>query len=240
MRTIIQDTFTLSIDREKRGMLALLAVMAAAACAEMVPAELSGVLHGETGAFELGSVGLLGAASLIGLGGALHRASRARWSAALVLLALLLRELDFQKRFTYRSIESVGFYTRPIASLQEKLLAAAVLATCAVAAFVLARAAWRAYRSGAVRVGDWARPVVLAVVFVGSALVSEKLLHRVVAEEVFESAFAACILTLAWRLRPEGRARGLDRAGGMAEVPSTKSLAASTRARDDDEERFAA
>lgn len=239
MNKTFLDILKIPSDLGSRGLLAVLVVLAAATCAELAPPGLAGALHGETGVLEIGSAGVLGVAALVGLAGAVHRPSWVRWSAALVLLALVLRELDFQKRFTYRSIESVGFYTRPIASLHEKLVAAAVLAACAVAAFVLARLAWRAFRSGAVSVGAWTRPAVLAGVFVGTALVSEKLLHRVVAEEVFEAAFAVCVLALAWRLRPWSEP-GLDRTGELAAVPSTNWAATEARAWDDDEERKAA
>ncbi|MBE2214364.1 MAG: hypothetical protein IAE82_10875 [Opitutaceae bacterium] len=204
MRTKILDT----IDSPRRSALlaglAVCLVAALAAGAEVLPPGSGGAtLRGEYGVLELGSAGLLAAAVVAALAGAMRRPSAVRWCGALLLAALLLRELDFQKRFTYRSIESVGFYTRPIASVHAKILAGLVLATCAIAAWVLARSVWRQWRTGG-GIGSrrWTLPAGLASVFVGSALLSEKVLRRTVAEEMFEFAFAGCILALAWRLRP--------------------------------------
>ena len=49
-------------------------------------------------------------------------------SATVMALWMFLRELDFQRRFTPRSVESIGFYTRGTIPLQMKLVVLAILA----------------------------------------------------------------------------------------------------------------
>jgi len=178
------------------------ATLAGAALLEGWSARTGVRLHAEGGLLEVASVVVLGAAAILGVAWAFQRPTLTRWAGAAVLAVLVLRELDFQRRFTYRSIESIGFYTRPIASVEAKIVALSILLSCAVALAIVARAAWRRWREVGDRTDPAIRHAALAAAFVGSALVSEKFLGLLVAEESFELAFAGAVLALAWSARP--------------------------------------
>lgn len=94
---------------------------------QLLPPEISEPIVEESGPVENASALLYA----IGLAVALLQLSRFRtlpWlSGTMMLLWLMLRELDFQKMFTYRSVESIGFYTRPIAPWWQKVLAIFIL-----------------------------------------------------------------------------------------------------------------
>lgn len=176
-----------------------------AGVAQALPAELSDYLKAEDGPFEVVSAILLAAAAIIGWVAAVRAPSAVRFAGAAVTTALLLRELDFQKRFTYRSIESVGFYTRPIAPVAHKVIALGALAALGTALLLLARAAWR-HLPRAIRSRErWVGTALAAGAFVSGSLTSEKFLGFTVAEEVLEAGFAGAIVVLAWQLSELGR-----------------------------------
>jgi len=99
--------------------------------------ELARHLASEDGIFEQGTAGFLIAAVVLALVTSVVRRS-ATWLATGVLFACVtLRELDFQKMFTYRSIMSLGYYTRDVAPVGEKLLVLLLITPCLLAIFYL-------------------------------------------------------------------------------------------------------
>jgi hypothetical protein len=117
-------------------------------------------------------------------------------AAALVLLGLFLREMDYQKLFTPRSIESIGFYSSQSIPLSIKLVALGALAPFAAAGLFLVLAASRAVRNTPAPVRPWLVPALVAVGLLGSAQLSEKFLPARfhVVEETSELAFAAVLV----------------------------------------------
>lgn len=117
-------------------------------------------------------------------------------AAAFVLLGLFLREMDYQRLFTPRSIGSIGFYSNQSIPLSMKLLALGALAPFAAAGLFLGLAASRAVRTHPASLRPWLMPALVAVGLLGSAQVSEKLLPSRfhVVEETSELAFAAVLL----------------------------------------------
>lgn len=178
-----------------------LVAVAGALLLQGLPESTSAFLRSESGPFEMGSIVLLGAAAALAAWQFAGRPSWTRIAGLACVAGLLLRELDFQKRFTYRSVESFGFYTRPIASWSEKVIAATVLLALAAAGLHLARAAWRHLPRAIARGESWVRAVPMAAGLIALGLVSEKFLHLLVAEEVFETTFAVVVLGIVWQCR---------------------------------------
>ena len=129
---------------------------------------------------------------------------KAVWlSATAILLWAYLRELDFQKLFTYRSVESIGFYTRPHASLGLKLLVIAILAPFAAAGLHLAWFAKRQFIPALKARQPWVKQLCALLLLVLAALASEKLFagSAEIFEEVSELGVGAMALLLAWHCR---------------------------------------
>jgi hypothetical protein len=118
-------------------------------------------------------------------------------SILLVLVWLCLRELDCQKRFTPRSIESIGFYTRPDIAPSMKLLALLAYSPFAAAGLHLGWMGFLEIRTTAPPRAAWWRTLRLAGALLIVALVGEKLMPRwwQILEEVFELGFA-CLIVL--------------------------------------------
>jgi len=89
---------------------------------ESLPAETARAWVAESGPFEVASAVFYGMAALLAGFHLLQQMTVTRLAAWTMLVWACLRELDFQKRFTYRSIESIGYYSRPQAPWSEKLL----------------------------------------------------------------------------------------------------------------------
>ena len=119
-------------------------------------------------------------------------------SAALAAFWLYLRELDYQRQFTPRSIESLGFYFSPAIPLKMKLITIAALLpfmTAGLHLLITARTAIpQAFRTGQV----WVGYLLLAAGLVLLALLSEKVIKEPtnIVEEVSELTFAVFILLL--------------------------------------------
>ncbi len=183
-----------------RPLIVLMAATVLAACAaQALPAGSAQGLNREDGPIEIGSALVLAVGACIAIGSTLRRMSLVRLAGAVVVTSLLLRELDFQKRFTYRSIESIGFYTRPIASLTEKVVALAILSVLACAVWILARAAWLRLAHAVRQREAWLGSITAAGVLVACSLISEKFLGFTVAEEVLEAGFAGVVVALCWQ-----------------------------------------
>lgn len=174
-------------------------VVVLACAAQALPAGMAPSLNREDGPFEIASAVILAIAACLAVAAAVRRFSLARVAGTLVTTGVLLRELDFQKRFTYRSIESIGFYTRPIASLTEKLVALTILAALACAVWIVARTAWRRLTHALRERESWLGSVSTAGVLVACSLAAEKFLGFTVAEEVLEAGFAGVVVALTWQ-----------------------------------------
>lgn len=155
----------------------------------------------EGGVFETASVFFFSLALAILLFQLVRAFSPLRFASAAMLLWAVLRELDFQKRFTYRSVESIGYYSRSHAPWSQKILVLLILAPFVVAGLFLVRELYRRFVPACRERHAWTSNVVGAVLLLLFAGVSEKIFHLPIAEEVFEAGFALLILMLVWESR---------------------------------------
>lgn len=137
---------------------------------------------------------------VVGLLFAVAQAERTRsplWVAvSLMMLWMLLRELDMQKRFTPRSIESIGFYSNPSIPLGVKLLALLAMTPFVLSGLYLVTAAIKAIRVAPKCACPWLPAGSIAAALLVSAHLFEKRLPRAwrVLEEPAELAFIALIV----------------------------------------------
>lgn len=173
-----------------------------AAVIQSLPDDTARALTSETGPFEIGAA--LGYAIAVALAAIqlVRQPNLLRLSALAILLWALMRELDFQKRFTYRSMESLGYYTRPIAPWPEKLLVLLILAPFLVAGCHLFWLLLKRWRPALARGERWVAYLAAGVILGTVSRVLEKLLHWSAAEEVCEAGLALLVLMLVWELRP--------------------------------------
>lgn len=173
----------------------------AAAVVQTRDAATAAALGSEDGPFEIVSVWAFGLALFLVLWRLLSQPSVLALSSATMLLWALLRELDLQKRYTYRSVESLGFYTRPDAPVSHKILALAALVPFVLAGSYLFLEYLRRVRPAWARGEVWVGHTfgAIGLLMVGMGL--EKLFGLSAAEEVCETGMALIILLLAWELR---------------------------------------
>jgi len=112
---------------------------------QFLPSELVKFFNAEVGPFEQYSVAFLAAAALLALASWWHSRSTSWLAGGVVLIYATLREFDFQKMFTHRSVMSLGYFTRPKAPLPEKLLVILAIAPCLIAIAYLLRRAWASF-----------------------------------------------------------------------------------------------
>jgi hypothetical protein len=174
----------------------------AGALSGLLPRDTAKRLAEEGGIFETASALFLGAALLLILLQLARAFSTLRLAGAAMLLWAVLRELDFQKRFTYRSVESLGYYTRPHAPWTQKLLVLLILAPFVAAGLLLVRELCRRFLPACRGRLSWVCHVVAAVVLVLFASVSEKVFRLQAAEEILEAGIAVLIFMLVWDSRP--------------------------------------
>jgi len=176
-------------------------VLMAGLIVSLLPEAVAEAWTRESGPFEVASVVFYAGALTLVLSQLAGRRSLLLLSAATMLLWACLRELDFQRRFTYRSVESIGYFSRPQASWAEKLLVILIFVPFVLAGLCLLREIIRrtpeAWREGRPWLGYLAWGLVLGVV----ASVSEKLFGLKPAEEVIESGLALLVLSLVWQTR---------------------------------------
>jgi hypothetical protein len=118
---------------------------------QFLPSELVKFFNAEVGPFEQFSVAFLAAAALLALASWWHSRCPSWLAGGVVLIYATLRELDFQKMFTHRSVMSLGYYTRPKAPLPEKLMVLLAIAPCLIAIAYLLRRAWASFCDGSFR-----------------------------------------------------------------------------------------
>lgn len=172
---------------------------------QSLPEETARALAAETGPFEIASVVLYGVAAVLAAVQLARRKSLPWLAGMTMLLWAFLRELDFQKRFTYRSIESIGYYTRPYAPWFEKLLVLLILAPFCMAGLYLLRLLCREIRPAFARGEKWVGHLAAAVCLGALGSVFEKMLRWGAAEEVCEMGLALLVVLLVWEWRETSR-----------------------------------
>lgn len=127
-------------------------------------------------------------------------------SASMVGLMLLLRELDFHRQFTARSIDSTGFYLSPVIPLETKLTVLVLALPFLLASLHLLWLGLRHLRAAVLARQPWVGYAALGLAMIGIARYAEKSGRDPtdVIEEVAEVAFAAFAL-LAVRSFTESR-----------------------------------
>ena len=181
--------------------LVMIVILLTGASTALLSRETAKWLAEEEGIFETASALFFGTALVIMLIQLLRAFSPLRLASAAMLLWALLRELDFQKRFTYRSVESIGYYTRPHAPWSQKLLALLILAPFVAAGLLLVRELYRRFLPACRECQTWVCHVVAALVLLPLASLSEKVFHLNAAEEILEAGVACLILMLVWESR---------------------------------------
>ena len=176
------------------------------ALSALLPRDSAKRLAEEGGWFETGSAVCLAGALLVLVVQLARSFSTLRLAGAAMVLWALLRELDFQKRFTYRSVESLGYYTRPHAPWSQKLLVLLILAPFVVAGLFLVRELCRRFIPACRERQSWVCHMVAAVVLLLFASVSEKVFRLHAAEEILEAGIAFLVLMLVWESRTPPRA----------------------------------
>jgi hypothetical protein len=187
------------------------------AVALTLPPESAKRLSAEGGVIESASVALLGASFLACLLALARRRSLPWLSASAVVLMLLLRELDFNRRFTPKSLDSTGFYRAAGIPLQVKLIVALLALPFAVASLHLLWLGLRALVAAVRSREGWPAHAALALAMIGVARYAEKSRRDTthVVEEVAEVAFAAFVLlvVLAFTARKPAASRPRSRGG---------------------------
>jgi hypothetical protein len=161
-----------------------------------LPPETAKRLAAEGGPIETASAVLLAFACASCVREAVRTRAAAWASGSVAMLALLLRELDFHRLFTSKSIDSTGFYRSAAVPLHTKLLVVALALPFLVAA---GHVLWsmRPHLAPALRGGrPWVGHAGLGLFMVLLSRLAEKtkLTHRQVLEEVAELMFAAFVV----------------------------------------------
>lgn len=197
--------------------LILAAAAVTAAVLFLMPME-EALKHTEKGGFVESFSALLAGAGVIAASVKWHRGGGRLWlSISAVLLWMYMRELDYQRQFTPRSVESIGFYSNGAFPLRLKLIALAAMAPFALAGLHLAREAWRYLKAGGLRNRIWRAPAAVLGGLIGAAMLSEKFFsgRAQIIEEVFETAFTGVVFLLV--VCAAGRGNQPPRRGGRGE-----------------------
>lgn len=160
-----------------------------------IPRDQAVFLTREGGWVENLSVAVL-ACGAVFAGLKLLRSRSSIWGAILLMFFwMYLRELDYQKLFTPRSIESIGLYSNPAVPLSLKLTAMVALAPFGLAGlYLLNRGLQRLRRdraSGTLKL----TPLILVAVLFCTAIVSEKIFSPrfQIVEETAELGFVSLL-----------------------------------------------
>jgi len=190
----------LPINRVQIGILAATCVLGLGLM--LAPAGAAEAASREGGAIEIASVVLLFSGAAAAAFFSVRRRSWLWLSGALMMLWAVLRELDFQKRFTYRSIESTAYYFRDVAPPLEKVTVILILLPFIAAGLHLV---WnlRAEILPALRRGEaWIGYLFAAFAMLVLAQAVEKILPvgSHLWEETFEAGLAAFLLGMIFSL----------------------------------------
>ncbi len=169
---------------------------------QSLPPEQTKDLTSETGPFEILSAASYGIAFLIAGAQLFRDRSWLRVATAVMTLWATLREADFQKRFTYRSVESLGYYTNMVkAPWSQKFVVVLVLAPFGIAGLYLV---WQYFKRlpGAWRDAErWLSLTFGIILLMGTSSFLEKILLFGAAEEVCELGVALMVVMLVWVTR---------------------------------------
>jgi hypothetical protein len=162
----------------------------------LLPPQQAKVLVAEGGLIENLSVAVLGAGMLCAGFTACRTRSRVWLAVSLMLLWMYLRELDYQKHFTPRSIESIGFYTNGDFPLGMKIGAVAALLPFACAGVYILLRTYRVLRSSMTNARPWVFPAMVAAGLFVVGQIAEKVLPSRfhVVEETAELAFVSLLV----------------------------------------------
>jgi hypothetical protein len=175
----------------------------------------------EDGPVEMASNLVLAVAfAFAGLGLSKHP-SRPWLSGTAMSLWLLLREFDFQRCFTHRSVESISYYVRPGAPWTEKLLVLLILAPFGLAGLHLLRLLVRHFRPAFARREPWTLHLLAAIGLMAIGTVSEKLFLAGSAEEICELGMELLILLLVLDLRNKAKLLAPAASDAAGVPPST-------------------
>ena len=180
----------------KAGWFILAGVIALSIAFAMLPQERAKALTAEGGLIENLSVGVLACGVLLSVLKLLRKPSLVWAAISLMFIWMYLRELDYQKLFTPRSIESIGFYSNSKVPLQMKLAAALAMAPVGLAALYLLLTAIKAIKKSPL--STWVYPVAFAGFLLGISMVAEKLLppRFQTVEEIGELGFVSFLAFL--------------------------------------------
>ena len=179
----------------------LVLVTLISAGASFAPREVGLLFASEGGPVEIAANVVLGLAFIIALFQLVRRFSLAWLSGTALVLWAFLRELDFQKRFTYRSIESIVYYVNPRAPWPEKLVVILVLLPFCLAGMYVLWLLLRTFRPGITRREPWTMHLVAAIGLGVIGSVSEKLLSLAIVEEGCELGLELLVLLIVLELR---------------------------------------
>lgn len=204
---------------DKRAQAGLIIGAGLAGCLSLLPTHVEKRLTEEGGIIENLSAGLLGIV-VVACAIQLWRKPSRLWLAGLLgAVWMCLRELDFQRRFTPRSIESIGFYSNPSISLEMKLLVLLALLPFLIAGVQLALAAWKSLPEGVSSRRPWLGYLGIAVGLAATAMIFEKQFEMSTAliEEICELLFAyfVLLLVLAFTRNSDGREAAVKDEPGM-------------------------
>lgn len=169
--------------------------------ASLAPREVGLRFAAEDGPVEMAANAVLGVAVIIALLRMVRGFSLAWLSGTVLLLWAFLRELDFQKHFTYRSIESIGYYVSPRAPWPEKLLVILIMIPFCLAGMHVLWLLLKTFRPGITRREPWTLHLVAAIGLGVIGSICEKLLSLAIVEEACELGLELLVLLIVLELR---------------------------------------
>lgn len=186
-------------------------------CLSLLPLDLEKRLTEEGGLIENFSAGLLGIVVIACAVQLWKRPSRLWLAACLGAVWMFLRELDFQRRFTPRSIESIGFYSNPSIELEMKVVVVLALLPFVIALAQLALAAWKSVPEALSSRRPWLGYLAIAMGLVATAMLFEKQfkMSTGLIEEICELLFAYFVLLLVLAFAGKSSATPVEDAGGL-------------------------
>ena len=168
---------------------------------QCLPIPIIKYLNAEHGPFEQFSVAFLAAAALLACASWWQSRQTVWIAVAVVLVYATLRELDVQTLFTYRSVMSLGYFTRPRAPLLEKFVVLLAMAPCLIAIVHL----WRRALTGWRHVTQLAMPLWILLLFVLSHFSDRTSWFRLQGhvEAFVEAVLALAVLLMVVELKPK-------------------------------------
>lgn len=210
------------------GLFIFIGTMLVIAVLWSLPLALAEKLTHEGHVVETVTAVVLGVAVLVGIRQLWANPSLCWGSAVVILIWTVLRELDFQRNFTPRSMESFGFFTSKAIPLEMKLWVSLAMIPFVLAGFCLFKNAIKNARSLLRERPLWLRMLVVGTIYALIARFFEKArIDRAhILEEVGELSFAF-FLVLAVYYFPRFKAprsaqdESVELAHGEAQLPAS-------------------